>query len=192
MPDPPVPPLPYTHPRGRWGVFAAALVFGLILDLGTKAHYFATLGRIGERHDVTSFFALTKATNPGAAFGMFKDQHTFFMLVTLAAFVCVPYFVHTARRLPLGAALVMGLILSGVVGNFWDRMAHGEVRDFLDFHTPPTGFLHDICVNTLEISDTWPTFNVADICITGGAITIIAVQAFLPSPAKGEDEEGAE
>lgn len=184
MPKTPTTPLPYTHPRARWAVFCAALAFGTILDLGTKSYFFATLGKVGQRHDITSFFALTKATNPGAAFGMFKDQHTFFMLVTLAAFVCVPYFLHTARRKPLGAGLVLGLILSGVVGNFWDRMAIGEVRDFLDFHTPPTGTLHDLFAKVFG-STIWPTFNVADVFITGGAILILIAQSFLPDP-KGE------
>jgi signal peptidase II len=187
MPETPGTPLPYTHARARWAVFGVALLLGTALDLWTKSYFFATLGKIGEPHSVTSFFALTKATNPGAAFGMFRDQHTFFMLVTLAAFVCVPYFLHTARRNPRGTALVLGLILSGVVGNFWDRMAVGEVRDFLDFHTPATGMLHDLCVKLFG-TDTWPTFNVADIFITGGAITIIAAQALLPNPDAKEDE----
>lgn len=142
-------------------------------------------------HRVTSWFAFTRATNPGAAFGMFKGQHTFFMIVTVAAFVALPYFVHTARRYPLPGAILLGLILAGVFGNFWDRVLYNEVRDFLDFHTPPEGALHDFFKGTVGRT-IWPTFNVADMFITGGAIFILVSQFFMGEVKDGEAASEAE
>lgn len=180
------------YARRRWLVFVLALAFGTILDLGTKAWAFETLGGIGEPRHLTSFFALTKATNPGAAFGMFRGKHTFFMIVTVVAFVAVPYFVHVAREKVLLVAVVLGLILSGVVGNFWDRMVYGEVRDFLDFHTPATGTLHDLFDKVFG-STVWPTFNVADMFITGGAFGIVGGQwYYAKDDEKTEDGEEKE
>jgi signal peptidase II len=57
----------------------------------------------------------------------------------------------------LAAALT--LILGGAIGNLIDRLAHGYVIDFIDFHFGGWHF--------------W-TFNVADSAITIGAIALIA------------------
>lgn len=49
--------------------------------------------------------------------------------------------------------LALGLIFGGAVGNLIDRVRVGGVIDFLDFRI-------------------WPVFNVADSCITIGAVLI--------------------
>jgi len=50
------------------------------------------------------------------------------------------------------------MILSGAIGNLWDRIFHHHVRDFIDVHL---GFGYH-----------WPTFNIADalICVGVGMI----------------------
>lgn len=158
----------------RWVLFYVALVVGTVLDLGTKWWAFEALPHPRSSMPITSWFAFTHATNKGAAFGLFEGQFDFFMLVTLLALVAVPCFVHTAPRRSWGLPIVLGLILSGVIGNFWDRAIHGHVRDFLDVHTPPAGWLHDQCERLLGRT-VWPTFNVADVFITGGALLMILV-----------------
>lgn len=174
----------------RWILFLVALVLGTALDLGTKHVAFEQLPAYGQSHQVTAWFAFTHAENRGAAFGMFQGQHDFFMLVTVVAFVAVPYFVHTAARRSRAIPIVLGLILAGVVGNFWDRITHGFVRDFLDVHTPPSGALHDVFMSTLGRT-VWPTFNVADVFITCGAAAMVvffgrdeaaAAEAAKPAP----------
>lgn len=160
--------------RRRWLLFLVALVVGAVLDLGTKWWAFRELPLPRNSMPITSWFAFTHATNKGAAFGLFEGQFDFFMIVTVVALVAVPYFVHTAPRRSVGLPIVLGLILSGVIGNFWDRVIHGHVRDFLDVHTPPAGWLHDTCDRLLGRT-IWPTFNVADIFITGGALLMILV-----------------
>jgi signal peptidase II len=52
----------------------------------------------------------------------------------------------------------MACILGGAIGNVVDRLLHGYVVDFLDFHWRGTHF---------------PAFNVADSAITMGAICLI-------------------
>ena len=181
-----------SFPRGRWVVFGAAFALGAVLDLVTKHWAFTELPSPGSTVALTSWFSFTHARNEGAAFGMFQGQHDFFMVVTVIALVAVPYFVHTVRERALVAALVLGLILSGVVGNFWDRMVYGYVRDFLDVHTPPTGALHDFVVRVTG-RDTWPTFNVADVFITCGAAAVVLFMGHLseePEPAEDEADAG--
>lgn len=163
-----------SHHR-RWVVFLLALLLGTTLDLLTKVIAFDALKAPGDTHVVIEgWFSYTHATNKGAAFGLFQGQHTFFMVVSILAFVAVPYFVHTTPRSTRGliTALVLGLILAGVTGNFWDRVVHGHVRDFLDVHTPDSGTAHDLC-EKLFGRHVWPTFNVADVFITCGALALV-------------------
>jgi lipoprotein signal peptidase len=61
--------------------------------------------------------------------------------------------------------VALGLILGGTVGNLFDRLVFGGVRDFLYFY---------------KID--WPVFNVADCCLVVGA-GILLVQAVLFAPA---------
>jgi signal peptidase II len=58
-----------------------------------------------------------------------------------------------------------GLILGGTVGNLIDRLRFGHVTDFLDFKV-------------------WPTFNVADSCISIGVVVLIFCIIFLTRPSE--------
>jgi len=174
------------RPPVRWVVFAWALLAGTTLDLTTKVYAFAHLPQVGDSVPQTAWFSFTHARNEGAAFGMFQGQHTFFMLVTVFAVVAVPYFVQAARQRVALTAAVMGLILSGVLGNFWDRVVHGYVRDFLDVHTPPSGALYDLCMRLFD-THVWPTFNVADVFITCGAVSVVVLLGHVTEdPAQDE------
>lgn len=64
--------------------------------------------------------------------------------------------------------LALGLILGGTLGNLFDRIIFGGVRDFLHVY-----FIR------------WPVFNVADCCLVVGA-GILLLQAFLVKPKKDE------
>ena len=58
----------------------------------------------------------------------------------------------------------LGLILGGTIGNLYDRLVFGGVRDFLYFYK-------------IE----WPVFNVADCCLVVGA-ALLLVQAVFVAP----------
>ncbi|MDY3560740.1 signal peptidase II [Gemmata sp. JC673] len=108
--------------------------------------------------------------NHGALFGLGQSRkglaNGFFAVVSVAAALAILVWgtrQHTARERGLMAAL--GLILGGTVGNLYDRLVFGGVRDFLYFYK-------------IE----WPVFNVADCCLVVGAVLLL-VQAVLVSPA---------
>ena len=71
----------------------------------------------------------------------------------------------------------LGLILGGTVGNMYDRLVFGGVRDFMHFHH-----------NSFE----WPVFNVADCCLVVGAALLLVQAVFVAhppeEPAVSEDE----
>ena len=102
---------------------------------------------------VENFFTLVHVTNTGAAFGSFRDNNGFFVVLSLIALVVVTYLLTRKEPRDPWRRIALVLLLAGVLGNLTDRLLHGHVIDFLlfDLHIP---FAHP-----------WPAFNVADSCI---------------------------
>lgn len=169
----------------RWGVFVLAFVIGILLDIGSKEIAFHYLLEPRDTHVVFSWFSWTHARNLGAAFSMFEGQQGLFMAMTILAFVGLPYFVHATEEKVLRTALIMGLVLAGVGGNFWDRMVFGYVRDFIDVHAVAGTWLFDFTRDKFG-THIWPTFNIADMFITGGCF---AVFFFLGGKEEEAEEE---
>lgn len=144
---------------GIWPWLALALVI-LILDQFTKT---LILGyyKLGDATYITSFFNIVRAHNTGAAFSFLADaagwQRWFFTVIGIAAALFVVWMLksHAGQKL---FSFAMAAILGGAIGNVVDRMMHGYVVDFLDFHLAGRHF---------------PAFNVADSAITLGAICLI-------------------
>jgi signal peptidase II len=76
------------------------------------------------------------------------------------------------------SALSLGLVLAGALGNLTDRLRHGEVVDFLQFH--------------LLFDYTFPTFNVADSLIVVGVAVLMIETFFEPGPVSEIDEPGSD
>jgi len=153
---------------GPWLALSALIV---VADQVTK--YFAVQQLAGSGAvAVTFFFNLILVYNPGAAFSFLSDaagwQRGFFIGIALVASVWIVYLLRRyAHQRPF--ALALSLVLAGAVGNVIDRVLHGAVIDFLDFHA--YGY-H------------WPAFNVADSAISCGAALLIW-DAFRPK-ARGK------
>ena len=123
---------------------------------------------LGESLPVTGFFNLVRVHNAGAAFSFLSDaggwQRWFFtgLGVVAAAIMVWMLRAHAGQRLFCSA---VSLILGGAVGNVIDRLLHGHVVDFLDFHWD---FLAG-----LFYGGHFPAFNLADSAITLGAVLLL-------------------
>jgi signal peptidase II len=132
----------------------------LIADQFTKV---LILGyyKLGDSTYVTSFFNVVRAHNTGAAFSFLAGasgwQRWFFTAIGVAATVFIVWMLrsHAGQKL---FSFSLACILGGAVGNVVDRLLHGYVVDFLQFHWGGWFF---------------PAFNVADTAITIGAIGLI-------------------
>ncbi len=132
----------------------------LIIDQFTKV---LVLGyyHLGDSTRVTTFFNLVRVHNEGAAFSFLADaagwQRWFFTAVGIGAALFIVWMLraHPGQRL---FAFAMSCILGGAIGNVIDRLLHGYVVDFLQFHYAGWYF---------------PSFNMADSAITIGAIAMI-------------------
>ncbi|MFO1219737.1 MAG: signal peptidase II [Burkholderiaceae bacterium] len=155
-----------TRARGLW-VWLGVAILVVVLDQIAKTLIVGQF-QLHDTHRVTSFFSIVRAHNTGAAFSFLNDaagwQRWFFVGLGTAASI---FIVWMLRRHPGQTlfCLAISLILGGAVGNVIDRLLHGYVVDFLDFHW---SFLAP-----LFPGGHFPAFNVADSAITGGAIGLI-------------------
>jgi signal peptidase II len=145
--------------RGMLPWLSLALLLTL-LDQLTKVLILGAFEH-GQATPMTSFFNLVRVHNSGAAFSFLAGasgwQRWFFTAIGVAATVFIVYLLraHPGQRL---FCFALACILGGAVGNVIDRLLHGYVVDFLDFHW---GGWH------------FPAFNLADSAITLGAICLI-------------------
>ncbi len=112
-----------------------------------------------ERVAVTPFLNITHLRNTGAAFSSFAHLPSW-VFIALAIGVSVGMMIWL-RRNPMTqrlVALAFCCIIGGALGNVIDRVRHGYVVDFIDFHI---GSWH------------YAAFNVADIAISLGAFFLI-------------------
>ena len=124
--------------------------------------------QLGDSTTVTSFFNIVRAHNSGAAFSFLAGaggwQRWFFTAIGVAAAVFIVWMLrsHPGQKL---FSFALACILGGALGNVIDRLVHGYVVDFLDFHW---AFLSGIFPG-----GHFPAFNVADCAISVGAVLLI-------------------
>jgi signal peptidase II len=122
----------------------------------------------GDSTPVTSFFNIVRLHNPGAAFSFLADaagwQRWFFTGLGCVAAGVIIWMLksHPGQKL---FSFAMACILGGAIGNVIDRVVHGYVVDFLDFHW---NWLAPVFAG-----GHFPAFNVADSAITIGATCLI-------------------
>ncbi len=155
------------------------IVFSVVfLDLFTK--------EIAERYlanrDITiipGFFDLTLVWNRGAAFGILAQAPDFVRKLILifasliAVIIAVFYAYKKQGSLHPVQLYALALISGGALGNLYDRIFIGAVRDFIDWHIK---------------SYHWPAFNIADSAITLGIAMFVFYEIFLKKKKKIDGE----
>ena len=135
-----------------------------LLDQITKGLVLRFVGVEDIHVVVPDFFAIVNVTNDGAAFGSFKNNNLFFIVLSCVAFVFVfALLLRRTRARDRLRDISLALLLAGIMGNLTDRFLHGHVIDFalFDLHIP------------LKIFRPWPAFNIADSCICIAVICFI-------------------
>jgi signal peptidase II len=121
---------------------------------------------------VPDFFSLVNVTNTGAAFGSFRGNNVFFIVISIIALVVVVTLLVRPRTPDRLRDLSLALLLAGILGNLTDRLLYGHVIDFLLFN------LH------IRYADPWPAFNVADSCISI-AVVLFVIHSFWKQKSAG-------
>jgi signal peptidase II len=180
-----------------WGRFLVVLLL-VALDQWSKTAVFAWWdpshpGVERDQHDhlrvpvAGPWFGIMLSCNPGAAFGRFGEYPSLLVFGRLAAVIFLIVLLARADRRHRVSFWAMTLVLSGAIGNLADNLGTGCPEA-----GHPFGLVRDF-IDVWFLSDAWgwdwhfPTFNVADSCITVGAVAWV-LSGFL----HGEDEESAE
>jgi signal peptidase II len=144
-------------PNVRAAAFGKVVVLAAVvvaIDQLTK-HLIRTGIEPGDTHKFFLGIQLVHVRNTGVAFSLFSGGGTIVLVFTLVALaVLLVYFTLRPSRPWLW--LPTGLLVGGALGNLIDRIAHGAVTDFVKLPL-------------------WPAFNVADMAITFGVITLLLV-----------------
>jgi signal peptidase II len=159
----------------RW-IWLTVLVF--IIDQWTKLWANEALAG-GQIIEVMPHFDFRLAYNYGAAFSFLADAggwqtwalSIFAIVISIVLLVWLSRLKHTERWLSIALALV----LSGAIGNVYDRLSYGYVIDFIDWYVSKSGY-H------------WPAFNIADAAISIGAVMLIIESLFFNHDDKNSEQ----
>jgi signal peptidase II len=150
------------RPWALAGILCAVVVAA---DQAVKARVEAGL-TLGEEVDVLGPLSLTLTHNKGVAFGLAGGAGIGLVLVTVAALVLIAFVFSRDPGKP-GLWVAVGLLAGGALGNLVDRLAAGEVTDYIHIGS-------------------WPAFNLADIAITVGVVLIVLIYLRDAEPAGGD------
>jgi signal peptidase II len=105
--------------------------------------------------------------NYGAAFSFMNHvggvQRYLFAVLAMVIAVVLLYVLRRMSAKPRFMPLALLCVISGALGNAIDRMIHGFVVDFIDFHW---------------LGYHWPAFNVADSLICIGVVCLLYLEIF--------------
>ena len=104
------------------------------------------------------FFYLTHVHNIGAAWSILEENGIFLILIALTSLVLIYIFLIKNKDLKQIDKWTYGILIGGILGNLFDRIIHGYVIDYLEFHIFNYHF---------------PIFNLADICIVVSVMLIV-------------------
>ena len=162
-----------------WARFLVPAIAGVALDLWTKRLAEQHLGASQESvHFIPGWLHWTYTTNHGAVFGSGQGLRWLFVGVSALAIGFLFYLFMTSGRQRIYQVLV-GILMAGVLGNLYDRLRYGYVRDMI--HALPGWKWPGWMVRSLPDSWQWKhqdvfpwIFNVADTLLCVGVFLMIA------------------
>lgn len=163
----------------RFSVMMAIIVAILVLDLVTKYIFDAQLADGSTIAVIPYLFNFKLVHNYGAAWGMLAGKQVFLIVLTLIFLgIFIFYYIKEKNKTWL-LNITFGFLFAGCLGNLYDRLFLGYVRDFIQF----------------DFWKSFPIFNFADVALTVGVVLFLVylLVYFLKSKKaqKIEDSEDA-
>ena len=138
-------------------IYTAIILCGIGLDQLTKLLAVKYLEPVSSVPIIKDVLHLTFVTNDGMAFGMLDDQRWIFMSVSVIMIAVLGFLLYSGKLENKLYTVSVSMIISGGIGNMIDRIAFGEVVDFIDF-----------CLIDFAV------FNIADSIVCIGAALLVA------------------
>jgi lipoprotein signal peptidase len=145
----------------QWSKYAAFRDLCTGVEVGPGGKMYVTGARTVEFIPGWLHFDVT--VNQGAVFGKFEGQRDLFILISIAAVGVIFYiFANTKHRFH---QIILGMLLAGVLGNLYDRLVFGYVRDMI--HAVPSVYIFG------HPAFMW-IFNIADSLLCVGVFLMLA------------------
>ncbi len=105
----------------------------------------------------TALINIVYTENTGAAFSIMQNLTGPLIVLSVLAFLGILYYVvKNLEEISITTIFFVSILMSGILGNLYERVFLGYVRDFFDL-----AFIH------------FPIFNVSDVFINVGVVGII-------------------
>ena len=136
--------------------YSTSIVIGIfILDFATKFYVKENYDNLIYGYNMFNGLNLVYVENKGVSFGLFSEFDISRTLGVIS-FLISGYIIYLIRKSSYPIEILgLSLILGGAIGNGYERIFQGFVIDFIDVY-----------INEYH----WPSFNIADLSITVGAI----------------------
>ncbi|MBO0768434.1 MAG: signal peptidase II [Solirubrobacterales bacterium] len=136
----------------------AAIAFVIALDQVSKHTIGTSIGPLETKHVIGSVLEFVNVRNTGVAFGVLSGGGITVYIATGLALACLVAYLYARPNRPW-LWIPTGMLVGGAIGNLIDRIAQGDVIDFIKLPH-------------------WPAFNVADMGITFGVIILVLLVEF--------------
>jgi signal peptidase II len=145
-----------------FGLTVAAVV--CLLDQASKTYLLFVHDLGANPIRLGPFFDFVLARNTGISYGLFQTEGALgqWLLLGFKVVAVILLWAWLSRAGGRLAALSLGLIIGGAVGNAIDRMAYGWVADFVFFHVSGSNWRFN-----------WYVFNLADVAIVAGVVGLL-------------------
>ena len=157
------------------GIIEIIILIGVVvIDIATKV--LAALFMQDKIPLIDGVLSFIYVENTGASFGILKGQRWLFVALTAISLVAFIFWLIKNRNAHKLARLAIILIAGGAIGNLFDRLVYGYVRDFIYFEL----------IN-------FPVFNIADSALTIGIILLMVYVLFIyKEPVKADEVDDIE
>lgn len=135
-------------------LFVCVTAIGAMIDVVSKYLVFSLIPLNTSVPLIPGVVYFTTLKNTGVAFGMFQGGNLVFLVISAIVAVGISVYYYLSRDHSLLTTFGFALILSGTLGNLYDRIFFCAVRDFIDLVF-------------------WPVFNIADSLICVGAALLV-------------------
>lgn len=143
-------------------LFVLVAALALISDLLTKAWVFSHWQLGDQEVLIEDWLSITPILNPGVAFGGFPGGATVLLYGLPVLLLLILAYAWKMRHEGAAVVFLMGCIFGGALGNYYDRLTVGKVRDFVDVRF---GDWYD-----------YPVFNLADAYISCSVAGLLLLQ----------------
>jgi signal peptidase II len=181
--------------------FCVTALAGLSIDLLVKGWAARRLsqpdefGMMPTVQVIPGWLQLEWTNNHGAALGFFQGDRLLFLVVSAAAVIFLAYLFTAGKSGQRGYQIVLGMLMAGVLGNMYDRVVLGYVRDMIHIFPgrrfPPA--IADHLPAFWSTPEWFPwIFNVADSLLCVGVALMLLhslMDAKLPRPDGADAHE---